>query len=94
MGERRARIHEIADELLARDRSIGARPSGAQRRRARVVAASVTAVAQAEWDVWVAEGISKNPSERIRQAIDELVAGLEALDRPGGLRTGGRHGGR
>ena len=94
MGERRARIHEIADELLARDRSIGVRPSGAQRRRARVVAASVTAVAQAEWDVWVAEGISKNPSERIRQAIDELVAGLEALDRPGGLRTGGRHGGR
>jgi AcrR family transcriptional regulator len=94
MGERRARIHEIADELLARDRSIGARPSGAQRRRARVVAASVTAVAQAEWDVWVAEGISKNPSERIRQAIDELVAGLAALDRPGGLRTGGRHGGR
>ena len=88
------RMREIADELLARDRSIGARPSGAQRRRARVVAASVTAVAQAEWDVWVAEGISKNPSERIRQAIDELVAGLEALDRPGGLRTGGRHGGR
>ena len=90
MGERRARIHEIADLLLARDPSIGGRPSSAQRRRARVVAASVTAVAQAEWDVWVAEGSPKNPSDRIRQAIDELLGGLTALDRPDGLRTGGR----
>lgn len=90
MGERRARIHEIADVLLTRDPSIGSRPSAAQRRRARVVAASVTAVAQAEWDVWVAEGSPKNPADRIRHAIDDLVGGLTALDRPDGLRTGGR----
>lgn len=94
MGERRARIHEIADVLLDRDRSIGSRPSSAQRRRARVVAASVTAVAQSEWDIWVIEGSPKNPSDRIRQAIGELVAGLAALDRTDGLRTGGRDGHR
>jgi AcrR family transcriptional regulator len=93
MGERRARIHEVADVLLERDPSIGSRPSAAQRRRARVVAAAVTAVAQSEWDIWVVEGSPKNPSDRIRQAIDELVAGLAVLDRADGLRTGGRNGG-
>jgi AcrR family transcriptional regulator len=86
IGHRRHRTQEIADALIERDGIAAGRATVAQRRRARVVAAAVSAVAQAEWDAWTADDARRNPSESIRDGLDMLRGGLIELDRPGALR--------
>jgi AcrR family transcriptional regulator len=73
-GERIAEDMALAEHLAQR---LGARPDDA---RVRVIIASMGAVAETEFRIWVRGGGRGDPAKRIAEALELLEGGLGQLD--------------